>query len=110
MQLRALLFLLSPTNVCRKMLLVSRTGGGESHVIRMTGTMSRGIHLVVHLLLVMTADQISKLTCASAAFGSVSAHNLDEQASSGRHFQDRLIKYLLDISPDTSRTVYLFAC
>ena len=58
----------------------------------------------------MTADQISKLTCAFAAFGSVSAHNLNEQASSGQHFRDRPIKYLLDISPDTSRTVYLFAC
>ena len=78
-------------------------------MILMIGTMLQGIHLIVHLLLVLTADRMSKFTCASAAFGPVSAHNLDEQASSCRNFRDRLIKYLLDILADTSRTVYLFA-
>ena len=37
------------------------------------------------------------------------AHNLNEQASSSRAYRDRLMKYLLDVGPDTSRTVYLFA-
>ena len=109
MQLKALLFLFSRANLCHKMLLVARTGGGKSHVIRMIGTMLRGIHVIIHPLLVLTADQMSKFTCASSAFGPVSAHNLDEQASSCGHFRDRLIEYLLAIPADTSRTVYLFA-
>jgi hypothetical protein len=109
MQLRALLFLFGNDNFERKMLLVARTGGGKSHVIRMTGTMFRGIHLIIHPLLVLTADQITKFTCASTRHGSVMAHNCDEQASSSRAHRDRLMQHLLDVGPDTSRTVYLFA-
>ena len=78
MQLQDLLVLFSPANVCHKMLLVARTGGGTLHVIRTIGTMLRGVNLIIHPLLVLMADQMSKFTCASAAFGPVSAHNLDE--------------------------------
>ena len=74
----------------------------------MTGTMFRGIHLSVHPLLVLTADQITKFTCALTSHGTVMAHNLDEQASASRAYCNHLMKYLLDVGSDTSRTVYLF--
>ena len=112
MQLRALLFLFGDDNLARKMLLVARTGGTggrKSHVIRMIGTMFRGIHLIIHPLLVLTADQIMKFSCASTSHGAVMAHNLDEQASASRAHRNHLMKFLLDLGPDTSRTVYLFA-
>mgnify|MGYP005726043589 CR=1 FL=1 len=111
MQLRALLFLFGPANLGRKMLLVDRPGGGKSHVVRMIGTMLRGVHLVVHPLLALTADQVPNFRTGSERFGPISAHNLDELASgfSGKRYRSRLLKYLLGISPETSRTVYLFA-
>ena len=91
------------------MRLVATTGGRKSNVIRMIRTMLQGIHLTVLPLLVLTVDQMSKFTCAFTAFKPVSAYNLDKQASSCWHFRDRLIKYLLGISADTSSTVYFFA-
>ena len=75
----------------------------------MTGTMLWGIHLILYPLLVLTADQITKFTCASTSHGSVMAHNLDKQASTSCAYRNHLINYLLDSGPDTSRMVYLFA-
>ena len=56
MQMSALTFLFREANVERKMLLVQKTGSGKTHVIRMAGTMLKGIHLILHPLLVLTAD------------------------------------------------------
>ena len=70
MQLRSLLFLFSEDNLVCKILLVARTlGGGRSHVIRMTGTTFRGIHLIIHPIMVLTADQITKFTYAPTSHG-----------------------------------------
>ena len=111
MQLRALLFLFGTANLGRKMLLVNRPSGGKAHVVRMIRMMLRGVHLVVHPLLALTTDQVPNFRTSSERFGPVSAHNLDELASgfSGKRYRSRLFKYLRGISPETPRTVYLFA-
>lgn len=46
----------------KRAFIVLPTAFGKSHVIRLVGTMSKGIHLIIHPLLALTADQV-------AAFG-----------------------------------------
>lgn len=69
-----------------------------------------GVHLIVHPLLALTADQVPKFRNGTHRFGPISAHNPGKLASglSAYPYQARLIKYLLVIPPDTSRTVYVF--
>ena len=95
MQLIALLFLFDPSNFERKMLLLAKTGGGKSHVIRMIGTLLKGIHLIVHPLLVLTADQTAKFASGSDEFGQIGVHNLDEEGAVSREYRDRFTKYIL---------------
>jgi hypothetical protein len=78
-------------------------------VISMTGAMFSDIHLIVPPLLVLTANQITEFPCALISHGSVMAHNLDDQAFSSRTCCNFLMNYLLEISMDTSKTVYFFA-
>ena len=108
MQMSALTFLFRETNVERKMLLVQKTGSGKTHVIRMAGTMLKGIHLILHPLLVLTADQIAKFASANQDYGQVSAHNLDEHSLSSGDYRSRLIKFLASVNVHTTRTVYVF--
>ena len=61
MQEAALHRLFDPT-AGQKLLLVQRTGGGKTHVIRMLGTTIKGIALIVHPLLALTADQVPNFT------------------------------------------------
>ena len=57
MQKTALVFLFDRNNINRKLLLVAKTGGRKTHVIRIVDTMLKGVHLTIHPLLVLTADQ-----------------------------------------------------
>ena len=108
MQRDALVHVLGSTPPAHKLLLVTRTGSGKSHVTRMLGTMLRGIHLVVRPLLVLAADQVRNFTNASGGCGSVSAVNLDD-AGTTEAARDYLVRQLLAVSPQTSRTIFLFA-
>ena len=76
--------------------------------MRMTGKMLRGIQLIIHPLLVLTADQTSKFLCEMDRFGHVSAHNLDEHAATSGAYRKRLVEYLLAIPTNTTQTVYVF--
>ena len=79
------------------------------HLIKMVGTMHGGIHLVVHPLLVLAADQVKRSSSANEAFGLVEAHNLDEEVGLSKVFLDRLVRYLRDIGRGTARTIFLFS-
>ena len=65
----------------RKLLCVLRTGGGKTHLIKMVGTMLMlvGVHLVVHPLLVLAANQVQRFSFVNKAYGPVGAHNLDKE-------------------------------
>ena len=108
MQRDALVQILGSTPPAHKLLLVTRTGSGKSHVTRMLGTLLRGIHLIVHPLLVLAADQVTNFSSASGGYGSVSAVNLDD-AGSTEAASEHLVRQLLNVGPRTSRTIFLFA-
>lgn len=55
----ALMKLLFDSSCRRKMVLIDRTGGGKSHVMRMLGTMVGGIWLIIIPLLSLTADTMA---------------------------------------------------
>ena len=74
----------------------------------MAGTMLRAIQLIIHPLLVLTADQTSNFLSGTDRFGPVSAHNLDEHASTSAAYRKRLVDYLLAIPADTTQTIYVF--
>ncbi len=63
------------------MLIVDRTGGGKSHILRMAATFLGGIITVIVPLLSLTADQISKIDEANQDRGSMRAVHLDELSS-----------------------------
>ena len=69
--------------------------------------MLKGIHLILHLLLVLTADQMTKFTSANCDYGQVSAHNLDEHSLSSGNYWSRLLKFLSAVNVRTTRTVYV---
>ena len=106
MQIDALCHLFRPEDSERKMLLVTRTGGGKSHVLRLVGTLLRAVHLVLHPLLVLTADQMPKFLAASDAHGPHSAYNLDKFPASSLSL---LCSDLVALKPKTTRTIYLFS-
>ena len=61
-----------------KLLVVDRTGGGKSHILRLAGVMVNGIILVIVPLLALTADQMANIINAIQEHGSVEAHHLDD--------------------------------
>ena len=76
------------------MLIVQPMGGGKMHIIRMIGTMLRGIHLIIHPLLALTEDQVGRFLEETDAYGSIEAHNLDKHGASNSKFLFDLIKRL----------------
>ena len=57
---------------CRgKFLLVHRTGGDKSHILRMLGLLVAGVVVVISSLLTLCADQIRKIGEASQKYASL---------------------------------------
>jgi superfamily II DNA helicase RecQ len=73
----------------------------------MAGKMFRGVQLIVHPLLVLTADQTLKFSSGTDRSGPVSSHNLDKHASLSSAYQTRLLEYLFVIPADTTQTIYV---
>ena len=99
MQLAALLKIFRQS---KKLLIVQQTGTGKSHIFRMLGTMLNGIHLVMHPLLVLTADQIVKFQQGDDRFGAIEVHNLDEQASRSTAYRKKLIERMEGLLPSST--------
>ena len=90
-----------------KLLVVDRTGGGKSHILRMIATMVNGIILVIIPLLSLTADQMANVMNAVQVNGSVEAHNLDDMASSA--ITQTVIPRMDSIGYHTSSIVFIFS-
>jgi len=104
MQLRCLNTIL----LKKRIILIDKTSGGKSHSLRMLGTLLKGIHLIFHPVLAMTADQMIKFECGSDKYGLIEAYNLDEIANS-KSVQHRLIAILKRLKKGTTTTIFLFS-
>ena len=70
----------------------------------MVGTLLRGVHVIIHLLLVLTADQVVKFSTALDAHGPHNAFNLNSMLPSSI---SRLCEKLDDLRSKTTRIIYL---
>ena len=89
-----------------KLIVIDRTGGGKSHILRMIATMVGGIIVVIVPLLLLTADQMIKIKVALQDFGSVEAHNLDDLSL--HDLRTAVIPRMKEINYDSSSTMFLF--
>jgi len=78
MQLAVLMKILTPSLSNRKLLNIAHTVGGKTHIIRVLGgTYARGVHLVIHSILALTADQVLKFPDGTDKYGAIDTHNMD---------------------------------
>ena len=73
----------------------------------MAGTFLKGVHVISHPVLSMTANQITKFTEGSDEYGVITAINLDEVEDTSA-VRDRIIKDLESLSNRTTSTYILF--
>ena len=71
--------------------------------MRVMGTMFRfrGIHVVVHHLLTLTADQAAAFEEGNNAYGSIQDHNFDAQASKSKTVRRKIIHRMLATKRNT---------
>ena len=89
-----------------KLLLVHRTGGGKSHIMRMIGSLVAGITVVIVPLLTLCADQIRKILEASPKYASCEAHHIDD--CSATDIKETIVPRLDAVGNDSSSSVFLF--
>ena len=93
-----------------KLLLVTRTGSGKSHVTRTLGAMMNGITLIFVPLLSLSADQMAKMEEAKQCFGSVETHHLDElPTDDGGAALEAIVNRIKELEDATTSTMFLFA-
>ena len=91
----------------RKLLVVQKTGGGKTHIVRTLGTLLKGIHVVLHPLLALTGDQLSRFQEGSSRYGRIEAVNLDARGKNSR-WRKRFIKHIAEMSKSTTSTLFVF--
>jgi hypothetical protein len=76
-QLEACYHLLHPHRP-NALVVVHRTGGGKTHILRTLGVIERGIVLIFIPLLTLSADVMHKFEDAITTWGNVGVYHLDE--------------------------------
>jgi len=88
-----------------KLLAVLKTGEGKTHIIQCWGVFTKGICLVLHPILALTADQVLKFTKESDKHGTIEAHNMDDASST---LLQKVIAKMKQLKPSTMSTMFLF--
>ena len=105
MQLEVLLKILTPSLSNRKVLNIAHTGGGKMHIIRVLGTYARAVHLVIHPILALTADQVLKFMEGTDKYGAIDAHNMD---ASPKALRKQIIAKMGRLVGDITTTLFIF--
>mmetsp|Transcript_28527 Transcript_28527/g.60198 ORF Transcript_28527/g.60198 Transcript_28527/m.60198 type:complete len:183 (-) Transcript_28527:698-1246(-) len=106
-QEEALLFLFDPSKP-RNLLLVERTGGGETHITRVAGVIERGIVPIIIPLLSLSADQMEKFKDANQAYGAVDTYHMDELFKESASKYGELLHRIRKMDRKTTSTIFLF--
>ena len=88
--------------------VIQRTGAGKMHILRTLGVMERGIVLIVIPLLTLSADVMSKFTCADQRFGAVTVQHLGELYNGNKKVYHELLKRCRSLQRSTTMTVFIF--
>ena len=89
-----------------KLLLVVRTGGGKSHIMRMIGSLVAGVVVVIVPLLTLCADQIRKILEARQKYASCEAQHIDDCSDS--NIKNSIIPRIDAIGNESSSTMFVF--
>ena len=109
MQSWAIDLCLEPTKVDSKLLFVTRTGYGKSHVMRTLGVLVGGVVVILVPLLSLSADQMNKMKEASQKYGTVETHHLDEFPTDDGGLKLRtLVDRINALEETTTSTIFLF--
>jgi superfamily II DNA helicase RecQ len=106
-QLEACYRLLHP-HCPNSLVVVHRTGGGKTHILRTLGVIKRGIILIFIPLLTLSADVMHKFEDANTTWGNVGVYHLDELYDSNCPVFDRLLWRCSTIEPNTTSTLFIF--
>jgi superfamily II DNA helicase RecQ len=87
---------------------IQQTGAGKTHILRMLGVMERGIVLIVIPLLTLSADVMSKFTCADQRFGTVMVQHLGELYDGNKKVYHELLERCHSLQRSTTTTVFIF--
>ena len=87
----------------RKLMVNLMTGVGKTHVIRVLGALLKGVHLIIHPLLVLTADQVVKFLEGTDDYGAIEVHNLDDLAGTTEAYRKQFVKRLKELRGDRVR-------
>ena len=109
MQRKALGTLFSKYNKEKKLLACLRTGEGKSLIIKLLGTMLHGVHLIIHPILVLTADQVHSFLGCNESHGTIMAINLDDSAGTTPEHCREFVRTISEMRADTNTTTFAFA-
>ena len=108
-QKRALVRCIDPMYNDSKLLLVTRTGSGKSHIMRTLGVAMNGIVVIFIPLLSLSADQMVKMKEAKQLLGSVETHHLDElPTNDGGESLQKIVNRMSQLQEETTSTMFLF--
>ena len=88
--------------------VIQQTGADKTHILRMLGVIERGIILIFILLLTLSADVMSKFTCADQKFGAVAVQHLDELFDANKQVYYNLLERCRGLRLSTTTTVFIF--
>ena len=106
-QLEACYRLLHPHHP-NSLVVVHRTGGGKTHILRTLGVMERGIVLIFIPLLTLSADVMHKFQEANTTWGNVGVYHLDELYDANRRAFDSLLRRCSTMKRNTTSTLFMF--
>ena len=99
---------INPSIVDSKLLFITRTGYGKSHVMRTLGVLAGGVVIIFVPLLSLSADQMNKMKEASQKYGTVETHHLDELPDDGGKKLARIVNRIEELQETTTSTIFLF--
>ena len=106
-QLDAVYRLLHPVRP-NHLAVIQGTGAGKTHILRTLGVIERGIILIFIPLLTLSADVMSKFTCANQKFGTVAVQHLDELFDANKQVYYHLLEQCHGLCRSTTTTVFIF--
>jgi superfamily II DNA helicase RecQ len=90
------------------LMVVHRTGGGKTHILRTLGVIERGIILMFIPLLTLSADVMHKFESADPTWGNVGVYHLDELFDCNRSAYHQLLRRCSSIDRTMTSTLFLF--
>ena len=88
--------------------VIQQTGAGKTHILRTLCVIEQGIVIIFIPLLTLSANVMSKFTCANQNFGAVALQHLDELFNANKCLYYDLLETCRGLLWSTTTTVFIF--